>query len=290
MTRILVTGATGMLGASVIPWLKHCGHTVLRHGFRGGADYQADLRDHASTAALLDQTRPECVINLAALTDVDLCERHPDAAYRLNVACVDHLCRWIRNNGTNTHLVQISTDQVYDGMGPHRESAVTVSNTYAFSKIAAEPLAVNVLGTVLRTNFFGRSRCPGRSSFSDWVHESIRGEQPLALFEDVLFSPLSLATVSDMVERVVRQRPHGIFNLGAADGLSKADFAHAFAETLALPTAQLRRVRSDGAGLSAYRPKDMRMNSSLFERSLGVRLPAVRDELLAIRSDYAQLP
>ena len=291
MTKVLVTGATGLLGATLVPWLNRCGHTVLRHGLRADADYQADLCDYAPAAAMLDRCRPECIINLVALTDVDLCERRPHDAYRMNVASVEHLCRWIRNNAASCHLVQISTDQLYDGRGPHPESAVTIRNTYAFSKIAAESIAAGVPSTVIRTNFFGRSRCPTRSSFSDWVHDSLRAQRSLSLFEDVLFSPVSLVTLSDMIERVVRLRPSGVFNVGAADGLSKADFAYAIAAALDMPTTQMRREQSSSATrLVAYRPKDMRMDSSLFEQTMRLRLPTVADEIASLRTEYLDPP
>lgn len=291
MAKILVTGATGLLGATLAPWLEHCGHSVLRHGFRADAAYQADLRQYGPTAAMLDQAKPDCIVNLAALTDVDACESHPHEAYLSNVLSVDHLCRWIRDHDAAAcHLVHISTDQLYDGAGPHRESAATVSNTYAFSKVAGELLAAGVRSTVLRTNFFGRSRCPTRSSFSDWIHQSIRLHRPLSLFDDVWFSPLSMATLSDLIERVVQQQPQGIFNVGAAEGLSKADFAYAFANALDLPTAQMRRVQSDSTPhLVAYRPKDMRMDSSLFEQTMGLQLPTLADEIISIRMDYREL-
>jgi dTDP-4-dehydrorhamnose reductase len=289
MAKILVTGSTGLLGTTLVPWLKRCGHTVLGHGFRADAEYKADLRHYPSTAALLGQTRPECIINLVALTDVDTCEQLPHEAYVLDVACVEYLCRWIRENAVDCHLIQISSDQLYDGSGPHRESAVTIRNTYALSKIAGELIAAGVFSTVMRTNFFGRSLCPTRRSFTDWLHQSIHGDQPLSLFEDVYFSPLSLATLSDMVERVVRHRPRGVYNVGSANGLSKADFAYEFANVLNLRTTQMRRAKSTFAThLAAYRPKDMRMDSNLFEQTMGLRLPAVIDEIASIRTEYLE--
>jgi dTDP-4-dehydrorhamnose reductase len=289
MSKILVTGATGLLGATLVPQLERRGHAVMRHGHRAAAQFRADLRDPAQVAAMLARAAPDCIINLAALTDVDRCEREPDEAYQLNVAGLKNLCGWMREHAPNCHLVQLSTDQVYDGAGPNPESAVAIRNTYAFSKIAAELVAAGVEGTVLRTNFFGRSRCPTRASFSDWILQAIREQRPLRLFEDVQFSPLSLSTVSDMIERVVRGRPRGVFNLGASVGASKADFAFAFARALDLPTAQLERTLSSSApALAARRPRDMRMDSGLFERTLGLELPTLHDEINTMRSEYLE--
>jgi dTDP-4-dehydrorhamnose reductase len=287
MTKILVTGATGLFGSTLVPWLQSRGHSVLRHGHRTSADFRSDLRQYSVTAQMLDRAQPECIINLAALTDVDACERRPNDAYQLNTAAADHLCRWIRSANSTCHFVQISTDQVYDGIGPHSEKEVTICNTYAFSKRAAELAAQSVDGSVLRTNFVGRSRCATRRSFTDWLLQSLTQNAVFPVFEDILFSPLSLHTLSDMVETVVRGKPRGIFNVGAADGLSKADFAFAFAQSLDLRTTGMRRVRSDeAANLAAYRPKDMRMDSRLFESEMGVRLPTVAEEIQSLRADY----
>lgn len=239
---------------------------------------------------MLSQCRPGCIINLAGLTNVDTCELDPHSAYLLNVATVRNLCRWIKQESNDCHLIQISTDQLYDAPGgPHREAEVTIRNTYAFSKISAEIAASNVASTILRTNFFGRSRCIRRVSFSDWIYQNLQQGLPLQVFEDVLFSPLSSATLCGMIEFVVRQRPVGIFNLGSHDGMSKADFAYALAEELGLPNQTMRRIRlSEMTALKAHRPKDMRMDSSRFERQFGQQLPKLIDEIISVRSQYLE--
>ena len=289
MARILVTGATGLLGMSLAPLLAQRGHTVLRHGFRAGDDaglQRADLRDRAATAAMLDAAQPDVVVNLAALTNVDTCEADPHAAYQLNTASVENLAHWLRGRA-GKHLVHISTDMLYDGPGPHRESGITIRNTYAFSKVAAEIAAGAVPSTVLRTNFFGRSRCPGRASFSDWLAGALRARTPVTVFDDVYFSPLSINTLCAMIARVAEDKPAGVFNLGSREGMSKADFAFALADALGLSTDAMARGQS-GAALKAYRPKDMRMDSSLFEHTMGLQLPALIDELHSLRSDYRE--
>lgn len=290
MSRVLVTGATGLLGRSLVPHLRAAGYELVEHGFAARADVHADLRSASETAAMLTQVRPACIINLAALTNVDACETDPHRAYQLNVASVENLCHWIRQERLvqrDCHLIQISSDQLYDGPGPHPEAQVTIRNCYAFSKIAAELAAASVPSTILRTNFFGPSRCPGRSSFSDWIYQSLQQDLALQVFEDVLFSPLSIDSLSGMIEHVLEKKPQGTFNLGSREGLSKADFAFAFAEALALPTRQLRRSQSaEMAELKAYRPKDMRMDSRRFEQEMNLLLPTLADEILSMRSAY----
>lgn len=289
MAHVLVFGATGLLGSALAPALAASGHSVVTHGLSGPAQERADLCDFAQASALVARIKPDCIINLAALTNVDLCEREPHKAYLLNVATVIHVARAIREQAPLCHLIQISTDQVYDGTGPHLEANVTVTNTYAFSKIAAELAAASVPATILRTTFFGRSRCANRTSFSDSIVQALRKDAPLNVFDDILFSPLEIKTLASMIERVVRIRPVGLFNLGAREGMSKAAFAFALAEVMALTTDRITRtVSTASSALEAYRPKDMRMDCGRFELTMGLQLPTLIDQIHLLRSDYLE--
>lgn len=288
MARVLVTGARGLLGSTLCPHLQACGHDVLHHGRTGDVEVRADLSDANQVRAALNQAAPEVIVNLAALTHVDECERNPQSAYLVNVRIVENLADWIQQNGNACHLVQISTDQLYDGPGPHRESDITLTNYYGFSKYASELAAACVPSTILRTNFFGQSQCPGRTSLSDWLVQSLTKENPITVFEDVCFSPLSLRHLVELVEPLIEKRPRCTFNLGSRNGMSKADFAFTLAEVLDLPVNHMRRGKSDEVKLTAYRPKDMRMDSTRFEEAFGIQLPTLREEIQSMRAAYVQ--
>jgi dTDP-4-dehydrorhamnose reductase len=286
---VLVTGATGLLGCALVPALRAAGWRVVAHGHRAAADVQADLSVAAEARALLDRVAPDVIVHLAALTDVDACEREPQRAYRLNVLPVQTLAHWVRQSRPGCHLVHVSTDQVYDGPGPHTEDAVCITNTYAFSKIASEIAAGAVGATVLRTNFYGPSGLPGRRSFSDWLHVSLSTGTSIQVFDDVRFNPMAIDSLCGVIERAAQVRPAGVFNLGARDGttggMSKADFAYAYAAAAGLPTTTMRRSVSTALStLAAYRPKDMRMDCTRIEASLGLTLPDLAAEIHRIGS------
>lgn len=282
MTRVLVTGSTGLLGASVVPRLRAQGFEVVAHGLRGDADVRADLRRAVEVERVIESVSPDVVVNLAALADVDACERDPDQAYECNVRCVENLAAALRAR-TAAALVHISTDHVYDGAGPHAESARCLRNVYALSKYWGERAALAAGGTVLRTSFFGASRRPGRKSWSDWLIDALEQKRSVVLFTDVQFSPLSMDTLADLLAGVLAARRPGIFNLGSRGGMSKRDFAHALAGQLGLSVAGAVDGSVSQAGLRAARPTDMRMDCALFERTFGVELPTLCSEIQRLR-------
>ena len=93
-----------------------------------------------------------------------------------------------------------------------------------------------------------------------------------------------------MIELVVQKKPVGIYNLGSYNGMSKADFDFYFAECLKLPTNTMERIESSQAKfLKAYRPKDMRMDSSRLENELGIKLPDLTEIIQQIAQEYDEV-
>lgn len=285
--RITVFGSSGLLGSSLVPHLRGCGHDVRGISRKQCGGGLLDLKNADQVGEVLDATNPDVVINLAALANVDECERNPQLAYLANVRIVENLASWIGKRAHGCHLVQISTDQVYDGPGPHSEGDITLSNYYGFSKFAGELASAGVSSTVVRTNFFGPSQCAGRTSLSDWLWQSLNEERPISVFDDILFSPLSLRRLVELLEILSARRERGVFNLGSKRGMSKADFAFAFAEVLSLPTRNMSRSVSGKNNLVAYRPKDMRMDATRFENIFGIQLPTFQEEIQSMKAAYA---
>ena len=183
MKKVLITGALGLLGSSLVPYLKQRGHQVIRQARKDNADLIADLTITEEVFRILDEVKPDVIVNLAALTNVDECERIPQAAYLSNVRIVENLTDWIKVDGNRCHLIQISTDQVYEGPGPHQEKDIHLINMYGFSKYAGELAASTVPSTILRTNFYGKSLCNSRISLSDWLLESLRNQKPITVLK-----------------------------------------------------------------------------------------------------------
>ena len=286
MKKILVTGATGLLGTSLVPYLRRRHYQVRGVANSRKSDYNADRTNPENISSILHDFNPDIIVNLAALANVDECESNPHLAYLLNAKIVENICVSIKQLDNSCHLLQLSTDQNYDGVGPKLETENYVSNYYGMSKLAGEFAAMTVSSTILRTNFVGKSLCKNRLSFTDWLYQSLSLRKPVNIFSDVFFSPLSISILCNSLEQCILRRPQGVFNLGSRNGISKADFALSFAHVIGIPADCFSIARLSDASLLARRPSDMRMDSSLFEHCMDFQLPTTADVISSVASEY----
>ena len=270
--RLLLTGDTGLLGGSLLPVLRADGAQIFGCA-RSSRQCPVDCSDANQVADMLERIRPDVIIHSAALADVDACEADSVAAWRANVETTRHLC------ASGTRVLLISTDQVYDGPGPHVETQVAPRNVYAFSKLIAEELVRAAGGIALRCNFFGPGHPEVRPTFSDRLLQVFRDGVAYPLFTDVQFSPIRIETLYRAIVQVLGQWRSGVYNCGSSGGMSKRDFAHALAQRYDLDASCcLDRQRQD-LSLRAYRPDDMRMDSSLFQQTFDFKLPSLMEEI-----------
>ncbi|MDA7541817.1 SDR family oxidoreductase [Gammaproteobacteria bacterium] len=289
MKTILITGATGLLGSSLVPHFKGCGYKVVTHAFSSKADFMFDLADKAKTLQMLNEINPTQIINLVSMTSVEKCEEKVNLAYLANTHSVENLAHWLRTSKNQCHLIHISTDHVYDGDGIslNKEDDIKITNTYALTKYAGELALSNLPCTVLRTNFVGKSRIKDRESLTDWVFKSSCANANVNVLDDVYFNPLSISILCEMIEIVVKKNLLGTYNLGSRNGMSKADFDFVFAEYLDLSTNNMNRIGiGDATFFKAYRPKDMRTDVSKFEKSCNIQLPELNDIIKQVANEY----
>ena len=106
--KVLVTGANGMLGQDLCPYLEELGIMVVP------TDYDTmDITDSIQTEEVISRVHPDLIIHCAAYTNVDKAEDELDFAYLLNSQAVENLALVAKESGTL--LIHISTDYVFSG-------------------------------------------------------------------------------------------------------------------------------------------------------------------------------
>jgi dTDP-4-dehydrorhamnose reductase len=284
--RVLVTGATGMLGAVLVDSLSASYECVGLHrgGPGGGACRwrQADLLDRGATAALLSDEAPDVLIHCAAMTNVDACERNPVVARGLHEEVTENLADYCSRR--DAQLIYVSTDAVFDGrkQGPYVETDTAGPlNLYGQTKLAGEHRALDCgRGLVLRTNIFGW-RPVSHDSFGEWVLGALRRGTPLSMFTDVFFTPIATALLVRTIESCMAQEVSGLFHAGGAEAVSKSEFACRVAAAYGLGTAGIIPIMVADKPLPAERPRNMALDSSCLAARLGLSMPTLAESIRA---------
>ena len=280
--KILITGASGMLGTALIAAFEGehaCTGFSRARPAQAAIDWRAgDMSVPGELASVLAEVHPDLVVNAAAITNVDACERNPELAQRVNCDVLGEIVDYCQSSGSR--LVHISTDSVFDGQKdtPYTENdPVAPLNAYARTKLAAESLALQLPDAiVLRTNIFGW-RPPGADvSFGEWVLYALRDGTPLTMFHDVMYSPIATPLLAGVVAQCVNAGLSGLYHAGGGENLSKYQFALKVAEAYGLPTDKVIRISVADKPLAALRPRNMALDSSKLADALGIgSLPGV---------------
>jgi dTDP-4-dehydrorhamnose reductase len=293
VTRAVVTGASGLLGASVLRAARE--RLDFAEGWSrrvaalpdGTPLRRLDLRREGEAA--LREARPDLVIHCAALTDVDGCERDPDAARELNAEAPARLAAAAHALGAR--FVHVSTDAVYDGeaAGAHAEDEPPGPvNVYARTKLDGERgvLAAHPGALVVRTTMHGWSAL-GRLSFSEAILRGLLRGEPLTLFRDVRFSPLVVAELAELLLALGARDASGVLNVGAADAVAKDEFGRIVAREFGLSDAPIESVTLASRGLAAPRPRNAALDVTRLAGTLGLAPPTVAAGVRRMREDAA---
>ena len=273
---IFLTGATGGLGTVLHRHLLGLGEVVSLSRNPSGTGWSCDLCLEDPIAEIVKELTPHMIIHTAALADVDRCESHPVEAWRQNVTTTKNLCSAAAQYRQNIPVVFISTDQLYDAPGPSSEDQVSSKNVYAETKLAAEDIVRGLEQyLVLRVNFFGQKNKSGKSLL-DWVEAQSSQEKPTILFSDVLFNPLHVDHLCEVITLLLEKGARGTFNVGSScGGMSKSELIRRVCKIKGWPTHTFVDGSVDDVSLKAYRPRDMRMKIEKLEKFLGKTLPTV---------------
>jgi dTDP-4-dehydrorhamnose reductase len=269
---ILLFGATGMLGQAIAAEAGRRGRRVVGAS-RQGSDCQIDLARVDEVSALLERAAADLVVNAAAITALDACERDPGAAYAVNARAVAEIACWCARHAVP--LVHISTDHFFTGDRdlPHAETApVTLVNEYARTKFAAEAFAHLAPGAlVLRTNVTGRRGWRGRPTFAEWAFHALLLRAPLGLFEDFHTSTIDTPSFARALFDLVDRGAAGTLNLAARTVASKRRFVQTLARVLCV-TLDWDEAASV-ASLPVRRAESLGLDVARAERLLGYALP-----------------
>ena len=269
--RVLITGASGQLGLDLSHECQAAGDEIH------AADRQhLDVCSRSDVLGAVTSLSPDVVVNCAAWTAVDACEGDPDRALAVNGTSVRWLAEACRRSGS--HLVQLSTDYVFDGTldRPYHEwDATNPRSVYGISKLAGEreALALGTHATVVRTSWV----CGAHGSNMVKTVLRLAGEHPqLSFVSDQVGHPTFTQDLAEVLRRIALDRLSGVVHVTNQSAVSWYEFAREVVAATGRDPAMVKPITT--AELQPPRPAPRPANSVLDNRVLSAAgYPLLRD-------------
>jgi dTDP-4-dehydrorhamnose reductase len=289
--RLLVVGANGLLGSNVVyagqqrGW-KICG---TYHSTSPAFDVpltQFDLGDYEDFGDFLEKYDPDVVVNCAAMTDVDSCERDPERAQLLNSDAPGGLAA--RCAAADVNFVHISTDYVFDGTArdPYTEEATpNPVQAYGESKLSGERAVRSGLDNTLiaRISFlWGIHRSTDDlTGFPVWVRDQLHSGDSVPLFTDQWVTPTRAGQAADTLLDLIAREEEGIYHVACASCVTPHEFGMAICDRLDADSGLIRESFMTDADRAATRPTYTCFDVGKVIDALGRAQPTVCEDVAA---------
>lgn len=282
--KILVLGANGQVGSelgvqlnNVLPLERSCIAVTLASRF------DVDVTDEYALKGFLERHKPNWVINATAYTAVDRAETEVTQAYSVNELAVRIMAEYCATS--NSNLVHISTDYVFDGSGerPFREASdVAPLGVYGASKLSGEEAIRATLAQhlILRTSWvFGVSG----GNFVKTMLRLAKTRREVRVVGDQLGAPTSARGIAKAIAYIVLQMFEaestdlrwGTYHYTGSPFVSWAEFAREIFEQATIrglipAPPKVSDVSTADYPTSAARPANSRLDCSKLKSTFGI--------------------
>lgn len=231
---IWVTGANGNLASQLVKKLKEDTSNKII-----ATDTDVDISDNEIVERTIDIYRPSVIINCAAISNVDYCEKNMVEAFKVNALGARNLAVAARK--VNAKIIQLSTDDVFSGnrVGKLTEFDTPNPNSvYGKSKLAGENYVkeLNPKHLIIRSSWvYGYSD----EDFYSYVLNKAKNNEEFDVALDRLSTPTSADSLADFVISMIEKSEYGIFHASCEGACSRHEFArrilssNGYSETLA---------------------------------------------------------
>ena len=292
--KLLVTGASGLLGINLAMEAMRK-HEVIGadRGKLKSAPFQVlkgDLLKTDEIHSILHATKPDWLINCAALANLEKCEEDPLQAKMLNTDLPAELAAACKK--TDIRFVHISTDAVFDGIKEGfytEEDQTSPPGMYSQTKLDGEHAVqeINPQAIIARVNFYGWS-LGGRRSLGEFFVNNLNERKQVNGFTDVIFCPMLVNVTARLLLEMLQKNLSGLYHVVGAQPMSKYQFGVEVARTFGLDESLILPQSVEASGLTAKRSHNLWMSTHKLSTDLGHEIPLFSTGLAEFYTQFQQ--
>ena len=269
--KILVTGASGLLGADVADYFKEQGNEVK--ALMGRKD--VDIRDLGAIRQAIVDFKPEVVVHCAGFRDLDYMELHEKESFEINALGTRNVTLACKEIGAK--LVYISSDTVYNGekQTPYHEYDMPCPvNIYGKTKLAAENVVKELYDKhfIIRTAWLFGFKGHVENNFILGVINNIKNGNSINATTDQICCPSYTHDIAMGISKMIETDCYGTYLLTNKGTASRYDVNVKVAKLAGLDTNMVKPVLSTNAHI-AKRSKNTVFDSINYASTFGDVMP-----------------
>lgn len=292
--RILIVGSNGMLGQRLVDYYKSSDRIDLKCCSAGeesvidNVEYsRLDITQKEEVKKLIFDYYPDFIVNAAAFTNVDACEKERELSWKVNVKGVENLAQYSRS--VDSKLIHISTDYIFDGEnGPYNEDSPTNPiSYYGRTKLASEN-ALKISGSkyvILRSNIlYGPARY-GNDDFVRWAIKSLQNNQQIKIVTDQVNNPNYVDDLVQAIRSTIEFNKEGVYNIGGSEFISRYDFTTRIADYFNLDKNLITPISTAELNFPARRPLKSGLIILKAQTELGYKPHSIEESFTLMKNE-----
>lgn len=281
--KILVTGASGLLGSKIVEQAGEHFKIVPTHKTKPlfPDSEEINITDGSEVLRVFSKFKPDIVVHTAAETNVDRCEVNKEHAWKVNAEGTRNIAKTCNRVGAK--IVYVSTDYVFAG-GKElftEEDKPSPVNYYGLTKLEGERYVTDICEdyVIVRTSvLYGWH--PWKPNFAKWVIESLREAKRIRVVNDHYNSPTLAENLAEVILEVIDRGLKGLYHTGGRERINRFNFALKIAETFDLDSRLIKPIKMSELGAwVAKRPRDSSLCVDKIQKEVKTKLLNVKEGL-----------
>lgn len=292
MKNVLITGASGMLGATLAEKMSYkfkvfgTGNSIYSNAPFNYLQFDLGKEDYSP---LIEWSNPDIIIHCAALTNGNYCSNNVELAFNLNGFSMEKLLKFTKQE---VKIIYISSDAVFPSNAhlAKETDCVFPESIYGKSKELGEyflQISSNRKYIIVRTTIVGYNRNKGRIGFVEWIINSAKNSEEIGLFSDVLFTPISIWELIDEIKFLIGSDSFNNETLHIAGELcTKYEFGIRVLRALKLSHEKILKSSIMAFKDRAKRSTDQSLDSNFYQKKYKRILPNLEKTINSIKNHY----
>jgi len=268
--KMLIFGSSGLAGSKLAEQAKneysvYGTYNKRTPNIENITNYKLELSDTENLQKLIEEIKPDVIVNATALHNVDYCEENKDESFFINSDVLQKIID--TSQQFHSKIIHISTDYVFDGNSttPYKEDDVASPvSVYGESKLKGEEIILSHNHTVVRPSVVygwtsleleGIVSSSGKPvNFAMWVLDKLHKKEPLTIVTDQFATATLADSLASSILKIISSEKSGLYHISGLSCESRYDFSKKLAKVFGYDQTKISSTDSSQFKQKAKRP------------------------------------